>query len=88
MVYLTPEGARRAFQEWVAENEAPLGARERGDVERFLELCMEQMRIIMGVESDSDVAFEVQVLYASVPGAIECGGPAVRQKMHGPVFPF
>ena len=31
-------------------------------------------------ESDSDVAFEVQVLYASVPGAIECGGPAVRRK--------
>ena len=31
-------------------------------------------------ESDSDVAFEVQVLYASVPGAIECGGPAVRPR--------
>ena len=33
-------------------------------------------------ESDSDVAFEVQVLYASVPGAIECGGPAVRPNRH------
>ena len=31
-------------------------------------------------ESDSDVAFEVQVLYASVPGAIECAGSAVRSK--------
>ena len=26
-------------------------------------------------ESDSDVAFEVQVLYSLVPGAIECDGP-------------
>ena len=39
-------------------------------------------------ESDSDVALEVEVLYASVPGAIECGGPAVRQIMHVPVCPF
>ena len=31
-------------------------------------------------ELDMEVAFEVQVLYASVPGAIECGGPAVRSK--------
>ena len=35
-------------------------------------------------ESDSDVAFEVEVLYASVPGAIECGGPAVRRNVHVP----
>ena len=33
-------------------------------------------------ESDSDAAFNVQVLYTSVPGAIECDGPAVRRKMH------
>ena len=39
-------------------------------------------------ESNSDVAFEVQVLYTSVQGAIECGGPAVRRKMHVPVCPF
>ena len=31
-------------------------------------------------ESGSGVAFEVQVLYASVPGAIECGGPVVRPR--------
>ena len=31
-------------------------------------------------ESDSDVAFEVEVLYASAPGAIECDGPAVRPR--------
>ena len=31
-------------------------------------------------ESSADAAFEVQVLYASVPGAIECDGPAVRSK--------
>ena len=31
-------------------------------------------------ESDSDAAFEVQVLYASMPGAIACGGPAVRPR--------
>ncbi|MED6307024.1 MAG: hypothetical protein VX563_03375 [Planctomycetota bacterium] len=29
-------------------------------------------------ESSADAAFEVQVLYASVPGAIECEGPTVR----------
>ena len=39
-------------------------------------------------ESDSDVAFEVQVLYASVPGVIECDGPAVRRNLHVPFFPF
>ena len=39
-------------------------------------------------ESSADAAFEVQVLYASVPGAIECGGPAVRLNLHVPVCPF
>ena len=37
------------------------------------------------LESDSDVAFEVQVLYASVSGAIECDGPAVRHNRHVPL---
>ena len=37
-------------------------------------------------ESDSDAAFNVQVLYASVPGAIECDGPAVRRKLHVPTL--
>ena len=36
-------------------------------------------------ESSADAAFEVEVLYASVPGAIECDGPAVRLKLHVPV---
>ena len=37
-------------------------------------------------ESDSDAAFNVQVLYTSVPGAIECDGPAVRRKLHVPTL--
>ena len=56
-----------------ADFSCPLGS---GEVARAVYV------LLAPSESDSDVAFEVEVLYASVQGVIECDGPAVRRKMH------